>query len=108
MAAAIQLQQFQATPSPASSYDLFSKGGHACCAKLENDSVEVFEEDESTSEVTVSWSNGLPCCLSTTRGPGESNPSPDADGTIESSTFTNGVSLDQTLNRIENARLKVM
>jgi hypothetical protein len=60
MAAVIQLRQLQASPAATASYDLFSKDGHTCCAKLENNSVEVFEEDESTTEVTVSWSNRVP------------------------------------------------
>jgi hypothetical protein len=60
MAAVIQLRQLQASPAAAASYDLFAKDGHACCAKLENNSVEVFEEDESTTQVTVSWSNRVP------------------------------------------------
>ena len=64
MTGAIQLQPVQATtPPPTVSYDLFSKDSDACCAKLESESVDVFEDDESTTEVTVSWSNGtvMPC-----------------------------------------------
>jgi hypothetical protein len=60
MTAAIQLQQWQATPTPAASYDLFSKDGHACYARLDDDkSVQVFEKDESKTEITISWSNGI-------------------------------------------------
>ena len=58
-AAAIQLQQVHATPRPAAaSYDVFSRDSQACCAKLDAESVEVFEDDDSQTEVTVSWSNG--------------------------------------------------
>lgn len=64
MTAAIQLQQVQVTPTPAASYDVFSKDSHAFCAKLDSESVKVFEDDESMTEVTVSWSNGMPCPMS--------------------------------------------
>ncbi len=59
-AATIQLQPVQAAPTPAAaaSYDVFSKNSHACCAKLDSESVEVFDDDDSQTEVTVSWSNG--------------------------------------------------
>jgi hypothetical protein len=61
MTAAVQLREIQPTPTPAASYDLFSRDGHACCAKLDDGPVGVFEEDESMTEVSVSWSNGMSC-----------------------------------------------
>jgi hypothetical protein len=61
MTPAVQLREMQPMATPAASYDLFSRDGHACCAKLDEESVGVFDEDESMTEVTVSWSNGMSC-----------------------------------------------
>lgn len=110
MTTAVQLREMQATPTPAASYDLFSRDGHACCAKLDDESVEVFEEDESMTEITVSWSNGMSCSgnLLIASRHDSSDASLDTENTVSCSTFTNVASLEQGLDAIRNARLKLM
>ena len=61
-AATIPLRSLQPSVGSASvhDYDIFSKHGDACCAKLEDDTnPDVFEEDVSKFEVAVSWANGF-------------------------------------------------
>lgn len=110
MTTAVQLWEIQATPTPAASYDLFSRDGHACCAKLDDESVEVFEEDESMTEVTVFWSNGMSCSsnLLIASRHDSSDASLDTENTISCSAFPNFAALEQGLDAIRTARLKVM
>jgi hypothetical protein len=112
MTTAVQLRKLQATPTPAASYDLFSRDGHACCAKLDDESVKVFdeEEDEPMTKVTVSWSNGMSCSgnLPTASCHDSSNASLDTEDTISCSTFTDAISLKQGLDAVQDARLKLM
>jgi len=64
-AATIPLQPLQPSShmSSVQSYDIFSKYGDACCAKLDEDAmVDVFQQDESQTKITVSWSNGQRSC----------------------------------------------
>jgi hypothetical protein len=112
MTTAVQLRKLQATPTPATSYDLFSRDGHACCAKLDDESVKVFdeEEDEPMTKVTVSWSNGMSCSgnLLIASRHDSSNASLDTENTVSCSTFTNTASLEQGLDAVQNSRLKLM
>lgn len=103
------LQQATST-SAAATYDIFSKTGHACCIKLENEAVgDVFEQDESKTEVMVSWSNGMHI---TSRNDNSASCSaylsPETNTTISSFTYKNVASLERRLDTIGNARLKVM
>jgi len=95
MTTAVQLREMQATPTSAASHDLFSRDGHACCAKLDDESVEVFEEGESMTEVTVSRSNGISCSgnLLIASRHDSSDASPDTENTVSCSAFTNVASL---------------
>jgi hypothetical protein len=107
MTTAVQLWEMQATPNSVPSYDLFSRDGHACCAKLDDESVEVFE---SMTEVTVSWSNGISCSgnLLIAARHDSSDASLDTENTVSCSAFANVASLEQGLDAIRNARLKLM